>query len=273
MLRHKPLDEKAKRRLIREQEKDKHLLFYSYLTQRKQTAVFIGQYVEDQLTAVLAYTEELPFPAFSFRCMNVKLVDLPALIEFTRSYLHFSEETTCGTILSKEDCLLFQSYGLIKNEPKAFLQMKHFDDEKLVCSNRVHSVKEVDYHLFTTFMQGNGMKFFTRKELDSYPFLAIKDKDSFACAGGFHFYDEQLVEIGNIVTQPDYRGQGFASILTSELTLLGKKKAKEVYLGVFAENDGAIRLYERLGYEKTASLWIVDFALTDVSVTLAGKPF
>lgn len=75
------------------------------------------------------------------------------------------------------------------------------------------------------------------------------------------------------MTQPDYRGQGFASILTSELTLLGKKKAKEVYLGVFAENDGAIRLYERLGYEKTASLWIVDFALTDVSVTLAGKPF
>lgn len=45
---------------------EQNLLFYSYLTQRKDKAQYVGQFMNSQLTAVLAYFSELSFPAFSF---------------------------------------------------------------------------------------------------------------------------------------------------------------------------------------------------------------
>lgn len=271
MLSHELLDEEKRRFLISKLDKDQHLLFYSYLSQRADRAIFIGQYVETQLTAVLAYTDELSFPAFSFYCIDEKNIDLPALVRYTRAFLDFSDEEICGTILSQTDFQLFQSCGLIKNKPQAFIQMKHVEESRLVLSDRVSRVEEAEYSMLTQFIKENGMKYFARKELELYPFLAIKDGNSFASAGGFHFFDQQLVEIGNIVTHTDYRGQGLATLLTSELTFLGRKKANDVYLGVFANNHVAIRLYERIGYESTASLWIVDFTLSNVPVSLASE--
>ncbi|CEG26223.1 hypothetical protein [Bacillus sp. B-jedd] len=40
---------------------ERYLLFYSYLTQRKEKALFICQFVDDNLTAILAYFSELSF--------------------------------------------------------------------------------------------------------------------------------------------------------------------------------------------------------------------
>jgi ribosomal protein S18 acetylase RimI-like enzyme len=70
------------------------------------------------------------------------------------------------------------------------------------------------------------------------------------------------VELGNIVTRPDYRGKGLAKVLTSQLTHIGKQISSDVYLGVLAGNQPAVHLYKNLGYQTTAEQFIVDFTLS-----------
>jgi hypothetical protein len=76
---------------------DQNLLFYSYITQRKGKALFICQFVEDNLTAILAYFSELSFPAFSFYRLKEKSIFFPELVAFTKETLHLDENAVCGT--------------------------------------------------------------------------------------------------------------------------------------------------------------------------------
>ncbi|UTR13996.1 GNAT family N-acetyltransferase [Salipaludibacillus sp. LMS25] len=261
MVLHRLLTGETIDQLITQIDRDQHLLFYSYLTQRREKAQFIGQYVDDHLTAILAYISELPFPAFAFYCIEREEVFFPELIMFAREACGLNDHVTCGTILYDHDLQLFQSYGLITGAPQRFLTMKHMDQEKLLVSHRTEHVKAEEYAEVVHFLQKEGMRFFTKSEIERCPFLGIKDGKNFIAVGGFHFYDAQLVEVGNIVTRPDYRGKGLGKLLTSQLTRLGKQRSTDVYLGVLSENEPAIKVYKGLGYEATAERAIVDFKL------------
>ncbi|WP_102272301.1 GNAT family N-acetyltransferase [Cytobacillus massiliigabonensis] len=241
---------------------DQNLLFYSYLTQRKERAQYICQFVNQQLTAVLAYLNELSFPAFSFFRVEEQDIFFPELIAFTRETIKLNENAVCGTILSHQDLLLFQSFGLIKGNPQRFFTMKHQDELKLLDSLSAEKISENEYSKVIDFLHRSEMKFFTRGEIENCPFLGIKEGEDFVAVGGFHFYDSQLVELGNIVTRIDYRGRGLAKLITSELTHLGKKISPDVYLGVLADNTPAVRVYEGLGYQTTMELSIVNFTLS-----------
>jgi ribosomal protein S18 acetylase RimI-like enzyme len=140
--------------------------------------------------------------------------------------------------------------------------MKLLDQTKLPESNITELVKEDEFSEVIDFLRKGEMRFFTRNELERCPFLGIKDGKDFIAVGGFHFYDPQLVELGNIVTRPDYRGKGLAKLLTCQLTHLGKQLSSDVYLCVLAENLPAVHVYEGLGYQTMAELSIVDFTLS-----------
>lgn len=55
MISHRLLTYETISQLTDQINRDQHLLFYSYLSQRKEQAKFVGQYIDDKLTAVLAY--------------------------------------------------------------------------------------------------------------------------------------------------------------------------------------------------------------------------
>lgn len=261
MISHQILKKEIISQLIDKVDKDQHLLFYSYLSQRKSNVVFIGQYVDNQLTAILAFYNGLSFPAFSFYRFNQWKAYLPELIAFTRSVIQIKKKSICGTILNQDDFHLFQSQNLITGTPKRFFTMKHQDLSKLIESNVATEVKTKELSKVIKFLENEKMKFFTKSELEKYPFLGIKNRDEFIAVGGFHFFDPELVELGNILTRIDYRGMGLSKLLTSQLTYIGKKISKEVFLGVLAENLPATNLYKGLGYETTAELSIINFTL------------
>ena len=51
-----------------------------------------------------------------------------------------------------------------------------------------------------------------------------------------------------IVTHPDHRGHGLGAAVTAYLTDAGLRSGPVVTLGMYSDNDGARRLYHRLGY-------------------------
>ncbi|MEH7114725.1 hypothetical protein V7124_20555 [Neobacillus niacini] len=124
---------------------DQNLLFYSYLTQRKEKALFICQFVEANLTAILAYFSELSFPAFSFFRLEEKNIFFQELVAFTRDTLKLDQKAVCGTILNKQDLELFKFYGLITGNPKQFFTMKHQDESKLIRSHITEKVRIIDF--------------------------------------------------------------------------------------------------------------------------------
>ena len=270
MISHRFLTHESIIQFIPPIDREQHLLFYTYLTQHKERAQFFGQFEGQRLTAVLAYLQGMSFPAFSFYCMNPGDVSLPELIAFTREAVQLETNASCGTILSSSDLQLFQSHGFITGTPKRFLTMKHVDESKLPEANRAEIVKEAEFAEVIDFFRKSEMQYFTRNELEHSPFLGIKEGGEFIAAGGFHFYNPQLVDLGNIVTRPDYRGKGLAKLLTRQLTYLGKQMSTDVYLDVFADNLPAVHVYESLGYQTVAELTMVNFTLTLPKVVRLG---
>ncbi len=72
-------------------------------------------------------------------------------------------------------------------------------------------------------------------------------------AGGVHVYDpkRKIVALGNIATAVSYRGNGFASAVTSMLVEELLKEDCMIVLNVRVDNASAIQCYERLGFQKT----------------------
>ena len=58
-----------------------------------------------------------------------------------------------------------------------------------------------------------------------------------------------------IVTHPDHRGRGLGAAVTASLTLRGLESSPVVTLGMYSDNDGARRIYHRLGY-RTSHRWL-----------------
>jgi ribosomal protein S18 acetylase RimI-like enzyme len=65
---------------------------------------------------------------------------------------------------------------------------------------------------------------------------------------------EGLALVGNVMTHPRYRGQGYGTVATSAVTAELLKTCPDVLLTVAANNRAAIHLYERLGYREQCRL-------------------
>lgn len=71
-------------------------------------------------------------------------------------------------------------------------------------------------------------------------------------AGGTHVIvpAQQFAVLGNILTAAEARRQGYATAITSALVAkLFEQGFSRVILNVFADNAGAIRIYQRLGFQ------------------------
>lgn len=87
-------------------------------------------------------------------------------------------------------------------------------------------------------------------------------------AAGTHVVgrDARIAVVGNVLTQPEYRGRGYAEATTSAVTAELLKFCDHVVLNVRADNPPALNAYRRLGYvehirfeerlaHRTGSVW------------------
>lgn len=66
-------------------------------------------------------------------------------------------------------------------------------------------------------------------------------------AGYVHFHpDGERMELDDLYILPEYRGQGIGRLVVKKCCA---ETEKPVYLYVFRRNEGAVRLYQRLGFE------------------------
>jgi GNAT superfamily N-acetyltransferase len=79
--------------------------------------------------------------------------------------------------------------------------------------------------------------------------------DSPRCCGLGVLVDQQL-GVFDIATRTDHQRQGLAERLCRGLLAWGQRRgARTAFLQVVAENDAAVRLYEKLGFQVAYSYW------------------
>jgi GNAT superfamily N-acetyltransferase len=107
--------------------------------------------------------------------------------------------------------------------------------------------------LVTLYALGGGAVAFSPSQIASGVFYGAFEGGQLVAAAGTHLVSPTygVAAVGNVFTHPEYRGLGYGSATTTavvaELLELG---IRDVILNVGQENERAIRVYERLGFER-----------------------
>ncbi len=113
--------------------------------------------------------------------------------------------------------------------------------------NHLEEIKENLETEFDDFWNYNILK----EELssDSSKYIVAITKSEVIGFAGIKFALDQ-VDIMNIVTRKDYRNKGVGTLLLRELISICKEfKANSIFLEVSEDNEPAIKLYKKLGFE------------------------
>lgn len=92
--------------------------------------------------------------------------------------------------------------------------------------------------------------YFTARMLETGKYIGWLEDDRIVSAAGVHVYSPRynMAVLGNIATDPDYRGRGLAAKVTSHLSRELVEEGIRVTLNVHHQNGAAIGCYESLGF-------------------------
>jgi ribosomal protein S18 acetylase RimI-like enzyme len=95
-------------------------------------------------------------------------------------------------------------------------------------------------------------EFFLDSMLDKGVYYGLSENGQLLAIAGTHVLstDHKVGGLGNIFTRPDKRNRGYASLVTAAVAQhLLKMGVTTIVLNVMKENDAALRVYKRLGFE------------------------
>jgi RimJ/RimL family protein N-acetyltransferase len=120
-------------------------------------------------------------------------------------------------------------------------------DLSLTTSLRSDNLNEIN----TLYKESYPENSFDHRMLETNMYFGIRINGRLICVAGVHVYSEQykVAALGNITTHPDFRGKGYGTITTARLCKELLNHIGTIGLNVGKDNNGAIRCYEKLGFE------------------------
>lgn len=104
------------------------------------------------------------------------------------------------------------------------------------------------FNEFDDFWSPENLK--SELQAENREYVVVKDEEGLIVGFAGIILSVDDAEITNIVTKKDKRRQGIGSILINELIKISKEKGKDnISLEVNEENEHAIKLYEKNGFE------------------------
>ena len=107
--------------------------------------------------------------------------------------------------------------------------------------------------LVALYALGGGAVAFSPSQIASGVFYGAFADGQLVAAAGTHLVSPTygVAAVGNVFTHPDVRGLGYGSATTTAVVAeLLARDIRDVVLNVGQENEPAIRVYERLGFER-----------------------
>lgn len=227
-----------------------YILYGNLFLRPEQSLTLIETWPHDQTPrAIGSYRKGLPFHAFTCHVSEeAGEYSFTDLLDRFREVLTFPPADASQGVLTVPEKLL-QRLKIPKMEShQIMLLMKLTNTRQLLPRGDSRLVTERDAAAVEQLASKIGLVSFHPEELVAMPHLALfADGEPIALAG-CHVYTEEFVEIGNIGTAPVHRKKGLGSHITSDICRLALEKSPSVYLCVFADNQTAIHVYQKLGF-------------------------
>lgn len=90
-------------------------------------------------------------------------------------------------------------------------------------------------------------------------FFGVRRAGRLAAMAGQRMHPPGFVELSGVCTHPDLRGGGLATRLTNHVTRTILETGETPFLHAWADNTGAIALYEKLGYRLRSKMNVAVF--------------
>ncbi|REK76691.1 GNAT family N-acetyltransferase [Paenibacillus paeoniae] len=242
-------------------DRERHFLYYSYLTSRRSRSIHFGHYSDTgHLLGILAYCSGLSFHAFSVYPIQDPFCVKP-LFAHVKERLNLPAEAV-GSFIVHEEVKEQLEQQLVLAKPSIPIHlMKHRHSLPLPpADEQVVQLEPASYiEIENKLTEWNTMAF-AKEELQN-PFYGIWEERQLIALGGYHVYSKEYVELGNIGTDVNWRNRGNGRKISAQLTRSGYAISDHVYLNVLANNAGAIHLYQSLGYDTVSHQFIVTFKL------------
>lgn len=85
-------------------------------------------------------------------------------------------------------------------------------------------------------------------------FVGVKRDGRLVAMAGERMKPERFTEVSGVCTHPDHRGKGYAGGLMREVAQRILARGETPFLHVYANNAGAIALYEALGFQQRCTV-------------------
>ncbi|MBI2392697.1 MAG: GNAT family N-acetyltransferase [Deltaproteobacteria bacterium] len=91
---------------------------------------------------------------------------------------------------------------------------------------------------------------FDPRMLETERYVGVRVDGALASVAGVHVYSRamRVAALGNVATMPAFRGRGLGAVVTAALCRRLLSECDTIGLNVHADNEAAIRLYQRLGF-------------------------
>ena len=107
--------------------------------------------------------------------------------------------------------------------------------------------------------------------LETGQYLGLRRAGALVCVAGVHVYSPRyaVAALGNVTTDPRWRGQGLAGRAVAALCLRLQRECTTIGLNVHGDNAAAIACYRRLGFTEIASY--DEYMLRDAQAQTQGQ--
>ena len=96
---------------------------------------------------------------------------------------------------------------------------------------------------------------YLERTIEFGPYISIQQDGLIASMAGERMHLDGMTEVSAVCTEPDYLGRGYASHLMSLLCERIIQRGETPFLHVRADNERAIKAYERLGFSIRADVF------------------
>ncbi len=218
----------------------------------QNTVWYAGEENGEIRTVVTLYTVP-PFPT-----LLALSEDENVLQELLQSIFHILPGRFYAHLSFGVENIFKKQYGLQSHGEHYKMALK---DKSLLCNPDCSQVISLDSNdleeiqrLYKESYPGN---WFDPRMLETKQYFGIRVENRLVSVAGIHVYSEQykVAALGNIVTHPDYRGNGFGKCVTAKLCQSLSQSVDHIGLNVKADNEMAITMYKKLGFEIVGTYW------------------
>jgi predicted GNAT family acetyltransferase len=134
------------------------------------------------------------------------------------------------------------------------------DTSRLVdvdCSQVIHLKADDLNDMLRLYEEAYPGNWFNPRMLQTGQYFGIRRDGALVSVAGVHVCSQKykVASLGNVVTHPDHRGNGYAKSATARLCQSLTETVDHIGLNVKADNTAAVSLYERLGFEKVSAYY------------------